>query len=144
MNNTQEPIEKLLGQQTLTVPSDSLDRRVADQLFEPHRPVLWRFFSSAAAVAAAIALATVIWFMPENGSQPNPLADGSGEPVRIEQSWSETELGEPIVLEDTGALLPMRQRRVRRVRWIDPKDPNVKMEMTVPDQKVMYVTLPVD
>ncbi|MDX1563922.1 MAG: hypothetical protein R3236_00890 [Phycisphaeraceae bacterium] len=144
MNHETDPIEQLLAGQRLQVPSDRLDRRIADSLYEPRRPVIGRIFGPIAATAAAAALAAAIWWMPDGGGPNSPLAETGQEPVRIEHSWSETELGEPIVLDDTGPLLPMRQRQVRRVRWIDPNDPKVKMELTVPDQQVMYVTLPVD
>lgn len=146
MSSEQDPIEKLIRYQDLASPSPELDQRVSQSLHEQAEPsVIGRILSSLGAVAAAACLVLLIWFSPDRTSTDvGSIAPPSiSSPVRIEEIKTETDLGEPIVLDTAGPVLPMRQRQTRTVRWID-KDKNIRMEVTVPDQQVLYVTLPVD
>jgi hypothetical protein len=147
MNTDPDPIENLMRRQDLTSPSSDLDRRVATTLHEQSAPsVIGRILASGGAAAAAACLVLVIWFTPDqSATQVGAISSPNTPslPVRIEENRTETDLGEPVVLGATGLVLPMRQRKTRTVRWID-KEKNIRMEMTVPDQQVLYVALPID
>ncbi len=74
-----------------------------------------------------------------DGSAIEEMQLAESKPVRIEQVWSQATPGE-VIVSDTAAMRPVLVAEVQQTRWIDEKN-NVEIELTVPRQQVVMVTV---
>ncbi|QNN24366.1 hypothetical protein HED60_19505 [Planctomycetales bacterium ZRK34] len=136
--NHPDPIENLLLAQKLTTPPRRLDRRVIDTLRAYSWRMPWRlnmlFGALGTAAAASIAFAVIL---------NTPAQAPAAAPFQIDQQYSSM-TPEPVVYSDQAPpTMNVRLHHVRHTQWVDPVN-NIRIEVIIPQQRVLTIALPVD
>lgn len=136
--NRPDPIENLLLTQKLASPPRRLDRRVIQTLHAYAWRMPWRlnmlFGALGTAAAASIAFAVIL---------NTPAVAPAASPFSIEQQYTNM-IPEPIVYsEQAPPTMHVRLEHVRHMQWVDPVH-NVRIELVVPQRRVVTIALPVD
>jgi len=144
-----DDIESVLLKQHLQRPSIDLDRRLAQSLSaaEAGGPAVARLgFTTllGSALAAGLAIAT-LWIP---GESLDPAERGRHDPsgtaqMQIEQVITRPVEGPIVFTADRQPLRPVHRRVIQRKSWVDERE-NIRMEMTVPRDEIVFVTAQAD
>jgi hypothetical protein len=147
-----EDLEQLVRRQLLAEPGHSLDRRVSQVCREPGDSTR-RFMVGMALVAAGVLVAAMI--LPQVRPPTRPSATPKtavrpvlhreqehSQPIEVQQVWSRIAPGALLLTEDDIPIRPILIQRIQQTRWFDEKE-NVRMELTVPQEGIVFVTAPI-
>ena len=144
-----DDIESVLLKQRLQRPSVDLDRRIAQALgvTEPDGPVIARLgFATLLGGALAAGLAIAALWIPDgtagSAERGRHNLDDTAQ-VQIEQVITRPVEGPIVFTADRQPLRPMHRRVIQRKSWVDERE-NIRMEVTVPRDEIVFVTAQAD